>query len=207
MTREEMLDKAKQMVTGQREQDYGSPENNFGRIGQLWTDYLGHLVTAEDVANMMILFKVARNKTGTGTEDTWVDIAGYAACGCEIATEDLDATKPTDEEKEKLSNAIFGEDYGCEVVEGWINDTEDVCCSLFRDGGMEVEYLGPISEPDIIPYVDAGCPTGCYLELQKRIGEAESAQEKLVYRAMKRGLTDWMAKENRKKKEDDIENH
>lgn len=35
MTRAEILDKAKAVVTGQREQDYGSPESNFGLIGQL----------------------------------------------------------------------------------------------------------------------------------------------------------------------------
>ena len=33
---------------------------------------------------MMALLKIARIKTGTATEDCFVDLAGYAACGAEI---------------------------------------------------------------------------------------------------------------------------
>ncbi len=86
MTRAEILKKAEQCVCGQREQDYGSPENNFQEIADLWTAYTGVRFTAADVAMMMALFKIARIKTGTATEDSFVDLAGYAACGGEIAT-------------------------------------------------------------------------------------------------------------------------
>lgn len=96
MTRAEILDKAKTVVTGQREQNYGSPEANFGLIGQLWTVYLNHLVTAQDVANMMCLFKIARIRTGRGTEDSYIDAAGYMACGGEIATADAENAKSKD---------------------------------------------------------------------------------------------------------------
>lgn len=96
MTRAEILDKAKTVVTGQREQDYGTPEANFGLIGQLWTVYLDHLVTAADVANMMCLFKIARIKTGRGTEDSYIDAVGYMACGGEIATADAENAKSKD---------------------------------------------------------------------------------------------------------------
>ena len=88
MTRPEILDAAKACVCGQREQDYGNPENNFGLIGQLWTVYTGTPISAKDVAMMMALLKIARIKTGTGTEDSFVDLAGYAACAGEIETED-----------------------------------------------------------------------------------------------------------------------
>lgn len=96
MTRAEILDKAKETVTGQREQDYGSPESNFGLIGQLWTVYLDHLVTAADVANMMCLFKIARIRTGRATEDSYIDAVGYMACGGEIATADAEKAKSKD---------------------------------------------------------------------------------------------------------------
>lgn len=36
---------------------------------------------------MMALLKVARIKSGGGTEDSFVDLAGYAACGGELVTE------------------------------------------------------------------------------------------------------------------------
>ena len=34
---------------------------------------------------MMALLKIARIKTGGGTGDSYVDLAGYAACAYEIA--------------------------------------------------------------------------------------------------------------------------
>ena len=89
MTREEILNKAKQCVCGQREQDYGTPESNFQLIADLWNDYLGFVdhdydITPTDVAMMMALLKIARIKNGGGTGDSFVDLAGYAACGGEI---------------------------------------------------------------------------------------------------------------------------
>lgn len=87
MTRKETLDNALKCVCGERQDQYGSPEDNFGRIAKLWTDYLGHEVTPVDVAMMMALLKIARVKTGTATEDSFVDLAGYAACGAELKEE------------------------------------------------------------------------------------------------------------------------
>lgn len=86
MTRPEILDAAKSCVCGQREQAYGCPENNFATIAKLWNVYLGDNVTdAHDVAMMMALLKIARIRTGKLSEDSYVDLAGYAACGGEIA--------------------------------------------------------------------------------------------------------------------------
>lgn len=89
MTRPEILDAAKACVCGQREQDYGKPEDNFRLIANLWNVYLGlegfNEITPLDVAMMMALLKIARISTGTGTADSFVDLAGYAACGGEIA--------------------------------------------------------------------------------------------------------------------------
>jgi hypothetical protein len=86
MTRAETLDRAKQCVCGQRENEYGSPEDNFQSIAALWSVYKNTDFTATDVAMMMALLKIARIKTGTATEDSFVDLAGYAACGAEIAS-------------------------------------------------------------------------------------------------------------------------
>ena len=55
MKRAEILDAAKACVCGEREQDYGTPEDSFGLIGQLWTVYMGTLFTAKDVAMMLAL--------------------------------------------------------------------------------------------------------------------------------------------------------
>ncbi len=84
--RQDILAAAAHCVCGQREQDYGAPEDNFDRIARLWNAYLGDSVTdAHDVAMMMALLKIARIRTGRRTQDSYIDLAGYAACGGEIA--------------------------------------------------------------------------------------------------------------------------
>lgn len=95
MKRAEILETAKTCVCGNREQDYGSPENNFRTIAHLWGDYLTAvhpdlvpgLIRAKDVAAMLALLKIARIASGHAKADNWIDLAGYAACGGEIETE------------------------------------------------------------------------------------------------------------------------
>ena len=85
MNRAEVLDAARLAVTVDRARDHGDLEDNFTAIAQLWTVYLGHLVRPHDVAAMMALFKVARIRGNPAHADSWVDLAGYAACGSELA--------------------------------------------------------------------------------------------------------------------------
>lgn len=59
MTRDEVLNAAKQCVCHDRNNQYGAP-------------------------------KVARIATGSGSQDNWIDLAGYAACGGEIEGKDND---------------------------------------------------------------------------------------------------------------------
>lgn len=91
MTRKETLEAAAKCVCGDREEDYGSPEKNFARIAELWSIYLNVLIEPKDVAAMMALLKIARIASGNVKADSWVDLAGYAACGCELETEATDA--------------------------------------------------------------------------------------------------------------------
>lgn len=86
MKRAEILEQARKCVCGEREREYGRPENNFALIGKLWEAYTGMRYSAKDVAMMLALLKVARIKTGV-KGDSFVDLAGYAACAGEIATE------------------------------------------------------------------------------------------------------------------------
>lgn len=91
MNRLETLKAAADCVCGSREEDYGSPEDNFAVIAGLWTAYTGADVTPKDVAMMMALLKIARAKAGSNP-DTYVDLAGYAACGAEISARDPNRT-------------------------------------------------------------------------------------------------------------------
>ena len=87
--RRKLLNEAANAIDGDRDAAYGGPENSFATIASLWNTYLdakmGDLA-AHDVAAMMILFKVARVVGSEGTHrDSWMDAAGYAACGHECA--------------------------------------------------------------------------------------------------------------------------
>lgn len=93
MNRKEILAAAERCVCGQREQDYGTPENSFKVIGELWEVYIKEkcvgtdtivTIVPEDVAALLGLLKIARIATGHGKDDNWVDLAGYAACGGEL---------------------------------------------------------------------------------------------------------------------------
>ena len=81
-----MLAEARAAVNGARNESYDEPENNFLRISLLWTAYLGFEVSASDVAVMNVLQKVGRLMYSPTHWDSWVDIAGYAACGADVAT-------------------------------------------------------------------------------------------------------------------------
>lgn len=85
VSRADILDRAKAIVTGEREKQYGKPEDNFAIIAELWSAYTGREFSPVDVAMMMALLKVARIKTGDYLADNYVDICGYVACAGEIA--------------------------------------------------------------------------------------------------------------------------
>ena len=84
MTRKALLEAAEHAVTGDREDAYGTPEQNFAKIADLWAAYLCRSIEPHDVAAMMALLKIARIAGGQPKNDNWVDIAGYAACGAEL---------------------------------------------------------------------------------------------------------------------------
>lgn len=98
MTREETLRRAIECVTGKREQDYGKVENNFSTIAKFWTIFLRPVLKPHEsispvqVALMMGLLKIGRLSSGTATEDSFIDLAGYAACAAEL----LEKEKITD---------------------------------------------------------------------------------------------------------------
>jgi Domain of unknown function (DUF6378) len=85
MDRSETLDTAKQHVTKEREQQHGRPEDTFELIARLWSEYLDNHVSPTDVAMMMALLKIARQRGNPVHNDNYVDLAGYAACAAELA--------------------------------------------------------------------------------------------------------------------------
>lgn len=95
MKRAEILDSAKEIVTKDREEQYGAPEDNFATIAEFWTTYVKTKcvspgtdvnISPADVGVMMILLKTARIAGGSEKADNYIDIAGYAACAGELVS-------------------------------------------------------------------------------------------------------------------------
>lgn len=87
ITREQILDEAKRIVTQDRETQYGKPEDSFARIAAFWSTYLAVEVKPHDVAAMMTLLKIARIAVQPTKADSWYDSAGYMACGGSVIAE------------------------------------------------------------------------------------------------------------------------
>lgn len=92
MTRTEILATATDYVSIDRNATHGEPEDNFATIAKLWEAYLfGRKnrsgLGPHDVAVMNILQKVSRICNSPECADHWIDIAGYAACGGQCATQ------------------------------------------------------------------------------------------------------------------------
>lgn len=63
---------------------HGGPAAGLTRIAELWSVLLGLPVGAAQVAQCMIALKLARLVHNPAHLDSWVDVAGYAACGAEV---------------------------------------------------------------------------------------------------------------------------
>jgi hypothetical protein len=83
---------AAEAVCGERNQSYGSPVDDFRTQAEMFSSYLSRtngnevLVTASDIAALMILVKIAR-QAHCHKADNWIDAAGYAACGAQCDSE------------------------------------------------------------------------------------------------------------------------
>jgi len=85
MKRDEILDEAKDLVSGDRHDDYGDAVVNFDRIATGWSVILGTDVTPVQVALCMDWVKTARLIQSPDHADSWVDKAGYSALGAEVS--------------------------------------------------------------------------------------------------------------------------
>ena len=86
MDRKTILDAATQAVTKDRAATHGKPEDTFGAIARVWSARLGVELTTAQVCIMLVDLKTCRAWGNPGHADNWVDMAGYAACGGELAT-------------------------------------------------------------------------------------------------------------------------
>ena len=87
MRKEDILSKAGGLINGGRQEKYGSALVNHERIAAGWRVILDKQdITPGQVATCMAWLKIARLVESPAHEDSWVDLAGYAALAGEMET-------------------------------------------------------------------------------------------------------------------------
>jgi hypothetical protein len=93
MKRDQVLDKAKSLISGDRQEDYGDAAQSFNDIAAGWNIIVSRAIkqngkfaplSPTHVALMMDWLKTTRLLNDTSHQDSWVDKAGYSALGAEI---------------------------------------------------------------------------------------------------------------------------
>lgn len=104
--RQECLTKAMEITSNDRNKDYGDPEDNFRDIAHIReiTDKCNHPLLRVALSELAV--KIARLANNPTHLDSWVDIAGYGACGYDIAKMRLAALKPVDVAKMQGVNPV-----------------------------------------------------------------------------------------------------
>ncbi len=83
--RADILDTAKALTCGDRDQDYGSPTANHIDIARGWEVLLNARITPAQVALCMVWVKMCRAKTSPQKLDHYADGAAYMAIAGECA--------------------------------------------------------------------------------------------------------------------------
>lgn len=186
MNREEILAKAKEAGTGQREQDYGRAEDSFQEIADFWKAYKNLDFSPKDVAIMMALMKIARIKTGHDKEDSYVDACGYISLAGEVAfrEEFFKENKPQNTVQEIFSTSNkstkapcekrglkdISDCYGCKY-----HNLRDIVCnnpaSRVEDGVCEYGKSNRTKREDCsFEIIDSnGERTGTYIQPENRV--------------------------------------
>lgn len=91
--RAEVLNTALDLVHGDRNNSYGPPHQDFGRTAKMmnalgYRAEGGREIRSHDVAMMLACVKLSRLTWTPDKRDSWVDLAGYAACGYDCTVQE-----------------------------------------------------------------------------------------------------------------------
>ena len=85
--REKLLADASGLIANDRQAQYGPPTDDFKRTAALLNamgyTFAGEPIKASDVALILSCVKLSRIAHLREKQDSWVDLAGYTACGWE----------------------------------------------------------------------------------------------------------------------------
>ena len=86
--RSECLAEAMDLITGDRNREYGEPIHNFERIANGWSIILNKIVEPHEVALCMAWLKIARLVETPMHKDSYTDAAAYMALGWQLVNEE-----------------------------------------------------------------------------------------------------------------------
>ena len=104
MDRNEALTKAKAIINGPRNDDYGPARDNFMRVAIGWSVIFAKPITPKQVALAMDWLKTARLVNRLDHTDGWVDKIGYSAIGVELESQEEPTTRTTKERTNPWTN-------------------------------------------------------------------------------------------------------
>jgi uncharacterized protein DUF6378 len=86
-----LLNEAKSLILGDRNNSYGPPDQDFRRSAEImnalgYRGPEGREILARDIATLLIAVKLSRLTWSPEKRDHYADIAGYIACGWECKT-------------------------------------------------------------------------------------------------------------------------
>lgn len=79
----QILIEAHRLINSARQDDYGPPADSFTRLAVMWSAYLGHDVSAKDVAICLTLLKLSR-EAHRHKQDNLLDAAGYIGLAADL---------------------------------------------------------------------------------------------------------------------------
>lgn len=106
LPRSALLRDAEAAINGDRNNQYGPPTQDFQRAADALNTFgfrvLGEPLSSHHVAIIMSVLELSRLMWSPQTRDSWLDLAGYAACGheCVVAEQEPPSNASTEEECE-----------------------------------------------------------------------------------------------------------
>ena len=72
----DIVSEAKKLISGDRRKAYGPVEESFQRVANMWTAIAGQPISREQVALMMVAFKLSR-EANSHKDDNIIDAVAY----------------------------------------------------------------------------------------------------------------------------------
>ncbi len=164
---DEVIAEAVRVTSSERGIDYDAPEDNFARIAAVWNalleealDPLVGVITAGDVARMMIAVKLVRD-AHTPKRDNRVDLVGYTRCLERVEpTNEIAVTHPiTKEQAEATYQRLKPVEKSCATCNNWCGYDDELTIDCL---GESKPYLYRLWTPKGVVKSCETCGRGYY---------------------------------------------